>query len=324
MVRQMLPNKSVWDSIPPEKAQTMIRDLAQEIGQELRGEVMLSNARNQHMLSHIERTIAQVIDAQAAAGKRGRLAPWRVELEFGEGKPLGPLKLETPAGNTLLIRGKIDRVDKVQNGAAFAVIDYKYRGDALSLDRVYHGLSLQLLTYLLVLQRGGAGKLTPAGAFYVKLLRQLEKVDHPSQATPLDDPLFHLKTKPRGLINWQHRQLFDADHQAKSSDVVSLYIKNDGTLGNKNSCDGCESVEFDAILKLVERKLAAVADAIMGGAIDVKPYRLGDASPCVYCEYRNVCRFDPAINHYNPLPPMKREEVLQRALEEVQAQERHA
>jgi ATP-dependent helicase/nuclease subunit B len=316
MVRQMLPSKRVWDSIPAEKAQTMIRELAQEIGQELRGEVMLSSARNQHMLSHIEKTIAQVIDAQAAAGKRGRMAPWRVELEFGEGKPLGPLKLETPAGNTLLIRGKIDRVDKVQDGAAFAVIDYKYRGDSLSLDRVYHGLSLQLLTYLLVLQRGGAGKLTPAGAFYVKLLRQLEKIDHPSDATAVDDPLFHLKVKPRGLINWNHRELFDADHQSKASDVVSLYVKNDGTLGNKNNSDGCESVEFDAMLKLVERKLSAVADGIMGGTIDVKPYRIGDASPCVYCEYRSVCRFDPAINAYNHLPAMKREEVLQRVIEE--------
>jgi ATP-dependent helicase/nuclease subunit B len=313
----MLPSKAVWDAIPPDQAQTMIRDLAQEIGQELRGEVMLSSARNQHMLAHIEKTIGQVIDAQAAAGKRGRLAPWRVELEFGEGKKLGALKLDTPAGNTLLIRGKIDRVDKVQNGAAFAVIDYKYRGDSLSLDRVYHGLSLQLLTYLLVLQRGAAGKLTPAGAFYVKLLRQLEKVDHPEDATAVDDPLFHLKVKPRGLINWKHRQIFDAGHETKMSDVVSLYIRNDGTLGNKNSCDGCESSEFDAMLKVVERKLAAVADAIIGGTIEVSPYRIGDASPCVYCEYRSVCRFDPAINQYRHLTPMKREEVLRRAMEDL-------
>jgi ATP-dependent helicase/nuclease subunit B len=258
-----------------------------------------------------------VLDAQAAAGRRGRLVPWRVELEFGEGKAVPPLVLKTPAGNTLSLRGKIDRIDRVANEAAFAVIDYKYRGDSLSLDRVYHGLSLQLLTYLLVIQRGSGDKLRPAAAFYVKLLRQLEKVNHPDEATAPDDPVFHLKTKPRGIIDWQHRDLLDASHESKTSEVVALYLKNDGTMGNRNSTDGCESTEFAAMLKLVERRLSEVADQIISGQIEVKPYRIGDASPCVYCEYRNVCRFDPAINKYNHLPAMKREEVLQRVLDEA-------
>ena len=77
------------------------------------------------------------------------------------------------------IRGRIDRVDMLADQAAFAVIDYKLRGSQLSLERVYHGLSLQLLTYLLVLRENGrkltGRKLTPAAAFYIKLLRRLEE-----------------------------------------------------------------------------------------------------------------------------------------------------
>ena len=139
---------------------------------------MLSSARNEYILQRIEHTISQVLDAASAAGIRGKLIPWKAELQFGDGREIPPLVLNTPNGREVRLRGKIDRVDLLENQAAFAVIDYKYRGSSLALDWVYHGLSLQLLTYLLVLQANGnhlaKRKLVPAAAFYVQLLRQLQ------------------------------------------------------------------------------------------------------------------------------------------------------
>jgi len=43
----------------------------------------------------------------------------------------------------------------------------------------------------------------------------------------------------------------------------------------------------------------------------VRPYRIGLVTPCPHCEFRSVCRFDPAINSYLNLEPMKRSEVLE-------------
>jgi ATP-dependent helicase/nuclease subunit B len=63
-------------------------------------------------------------------------------------------------------------------------------------------------------------------------------------------------------------------------------------------------------LKLVSAKLGELADGILSGKIDVTPYRLNDTSPCPRCEYKSVCRFDPAINRYNHLKPIGREEVF--------------
>ena len=220
IVRQMLKERSGWKTPPP----ALVNELAQQLGKELRGELMLSSARNQYILKHIEKTIDQALAAQSAVGKRGRFTPWRAELQFGDGREIPALKLQTPQGRELKLKGKIDRVDRVEGQAAFAVIDYKYRGSTLALDWVYHGLSLQLLAYLLVLQNSGIEKdhrLTPAAAFYVKLLRQLEKVDHPADATKPDDPLFDLTVKPRGIIDWNRRDLIDPDIK-ESSDLVQL------------------------------------------------------------------------------------------------------
>ncbi|HEY7091179.1 MAG TPA: PD-(D/E)XK nuclease family protein [Tepidisphaeraceae bacterium] len=309
-----------WDAIPPAKLRPLIQALATEIGQDLRGELLLSTARNQYILGRIEKTIEHVMASQCCAGKRGKLTPWRAELTFGiDDKGLPPLILKTPGGNEIRLRGKIDRVDRLENSAQFAVVDYKLSGRTLALDEVYHGLSLQLLTYLLVLQRNGeqlADKpLTPVAAFYVRLLRQLESVKHPDEATDPSDPAFDLKVKPRGLIDIAHRRLLDASHSARDSEVVQIALKADGTLGYKDRSDGCETAEFAAMLGLVERKLTELADQIIAGRIDVHPYQKGKRSACVTCEYHSVCRFDVPPNHYKPIRSIPRAEVLKRALE---------
>ncbi len=48
------------------------------------------------------------------------------------------------------IRGRIDRIDsaKVGGKSYLRVIDYKSSSRDLDLNEVYHGISLQLLTYL--------------------------------------------------------------------------------------------------------------------------------------------------------------------------------
>ena len=74
---------------------------------------------------------------------------------------------------------------------------------------------------------------------------------------------------------------------------------------------------FAALLKFVRRRIGELADELIKGVIDVRPYRMGRATPCPQCEFRSVCRFDAGINRYLPLPPMKRSEVLKIIVEEA-------
>jgi ATP-dependent helicase/nuclease subunit B len=186
----------------------------------------------------------------------------------------------------------------------------------LRLDEVIHGLSLQLLTYLLVLQANGqelfAAKVKPVAAFYAKLLRSLESIKHPEDATPPEDPSFDLKTKPRGVFDEQYiGQLDDQMTPGTNSQVVACRINQDGSLGNANNNDAVESDAFEAVLRFVERRIGQLADELLGGRIDAWPYRLGQETPCTHCDFRSVCRFDPAINEYHHLPAMKRAEALE-------------
>jgi ATP-dependent helicase/nuclease subunit B len=324
LVGDMVRRRKRWGAEPKNVTQGAIRKFSQAIGESLRGELMLSSARNQYLLNHIERTLDQIIDSQEAAAARGKFNPIRTELEFGltGESELRALELTTAKGNRLRLRGKIDRVDLLEDQAAFAVIDYKLSGSALSLDRVYHGISLQLLTYLLVLQANGealAGKpLTPAAAFYVQLLRQLDDVDHPNDATDPEDEKFHLQVKPRGLL---HRRFLNAiDDQltpGTASEVVAVRLNKDGAIGLRRSSDAAEHEEFAALMRHVEMKLAELGDEIVGGRIDIAPYRMNGLTPCPACEYRAVCRFDTLTNRYHHLTVLGREGVLEKLAQEA-------
>ena len=315
VVRDALRQRTDWCELEPRLTQQLIGQFADEVGRSLRGELMLSTARNKYLLRHIEKTLDRVCATQKAVLNRGSFRPIFTELGFGvEGGKLPPLSLKTPNGRTVLLHGKIDRVDRVRDGSEVAVIDYKMRETRLALSDVYHGLSLQLLTYLLVLQASGeklAGKpLTPVAAFYARLLRSCEPVDHQDDAPDQNDPAFHLRAKPRGIFNAQHLGHIDAQLETGPSEVVQAFVNKDGNFGRIDQSDVADSAAFASLLNYVRRRIGELADRIIAGEIEVKPYRIGRETPCPNCEFRSVCRFDPGINTYLNLPPMKRSEVL--------------
>jgi ATP-dependent helicase/nuclease subunit B len=319
VVASMLARKQRWQDVPPDEQQALIHAVAQDVGQRLRGEIMLSTARNRYLLQRIEQTLAEVTAGQAAAARRGAFAPAFAELTFGPhgDAKLPGLEIETPHRRTVVLQGKIDRVDVLADEAAVAVIDYKLSGNALSLERVYHGLSLQLLTYLLVLrengQRLGGKRLTPAAAFYVRLLRQLDDVKHPDDCP--EEALLDLRVKPRGIFEGRYLPHLDANCTKGQSEVVNAYLKTDGTPGNKARTDVADPAEFAALIDHVRRRIGELADLILDGSIDLHPYQIRGQSPCPNCEFRPVCRFDPAINRYHHLDPISREDVLKRLVE---------
>jgi ATP-dependent helicase/nuclease subunit B len=316
IVERVLREKADLCALDASAARELISEFAAEVGRSLRGELMLSSARNQYLLKRIEKTLERVCATQKAVLARGAFRPAFAELEFGMGdQSLPPLHIRTPQGRDVMLRGKIDRVDLARDGAEVAVIDYKMRGSTLDLASVYHGLSLQLLTYLLVLESSGESlfkrKVTPVAAFYARLLRSLEPIKHPSEATDVDDPAFDLKVKPRGVFDGRFlQQLDDAVEPGKTSDVVHCRVNKDGGIGNINASDAADSEAFAALLRYVRKRIGELADELVGGSIEVMPYRMGLATPCARCDYRSVCRFDPGINHYLHLESMKRGAVL--------------
>ncbi len=321
IVRELIDSGRSWQDLEDADAKRRLSRLTARVGEYLRDELMLSTARNRYLLGHVEKTLDLIASAQKSAAQRGGFRPAFVEIGFGS-KPddrMPPLAIRTPAGNETLLAGKIDRVDLLPDGSVSAM-DYRLSADALDAAGAYHGLYLQLLSYLLVLEKNGQhltneGNLSPAAAFCVQLSRSVRK-DDPLKAPASDEPKFHLMEKPRGVFDLRIARQLDNSLADGNSEVVQLFVKKDGTIGRPESSDAAGSPEFAALLRHVENRIGQIADEIMSGRIDIRPYRMGLDTPCPRCEFRALCRLEPSPGCYDDLEPMKRDQMLQRVAEE--------
>ena len=321
VIGQMIRNKQEWNG-PSAQARPLIRANAAAVGRQLRDHIMISTGRNRHMLERAQNELELTVATQEAVAARGDFVPSMVNVKFGreDKAQIPPLTIDSPNEHAVHLKGTIDRVDFASlgnGGLAASAIQYRLSDPSFRLDRVYHGLSLQLLTYLLVLQANGQSlrgqPLTPAAAFYVKTLRGLESIDHPDEATPPSDPQFLFKDKARGLIDIDFVTRFDREFTRKS-DVFMVEITKEGAPSGRGN-DAVTSHEFGLLLQLVRVRIGEIVDRLITGDISVKPYRINNESPCATCEFRSVCRFDPATERYRHLEPMNRVQVLEAAKE---------
>lgn len=283
---------------------------------------MLSTARNKYLLGRVERTLNEVVASQAEMMRRGQFRPGFSGVGFGEKGSLPALRLTTPGGREAVLRGSIDRVDVLPEGRHVAVFDYKISTGPLSMQDVYYGMSLQLLSYLLVLQASGeelAGKpLTPVAAFYLPLVRKIRDVKDPNDPKEVAEPgspKFNLRVKPRGVFDAEYLDALDTSLETGRSDVVAAYRNKAGGLGFRNATDVAEPAEFAALLGFVHRRLGELADQILAGRVDAAPYWINRNTPCPRCDYRSVCRFETTVNRYTILAPLRRDDVLRRMVE---------
>ena len=322
LVEQMLRRRRDWSSLPPAQARELVQSYAAQVARELRGDLLLRAGRNRYLLGRIERILEDIITSQRVAAQRGKFEPALAGVSFGsEGADLPALVIETPAGRQIQLSGRIDRVDMLQEQAAMAVMDYHARGKSLIWASVYHGLSVQLLSALLVLQAHGRKLLgvdpKPAAALYVQLLRQLDAVNHPSDAAEPTEPSFLLGPRRRGVVDEQYVRDLDGELETGQSDLLGVFIKKDGDFGKREWTDVTSADELAAVLLLVRRQLARLADQIMDGRIEVRPYRIGTTTPCPSCQFRSVCRFEPAVNPYRFVNLQGKGQVIEKAMEEA-------
>ncbi|RJP32484.1 MAG: hypothetical protein C4547_13880 [Phycisphaerales bacterium] len=293
----------------------------QRVCARLRTELEASHARDAYLIRRASRRIGDAVQAQRVIARGGRLRPFRTEQSFGfdDADSLPAVELVTPKGRRILLRGYMDRVDlaELADEALGVVIDYKEgRNKRLDLSMAYQGVSLQLLGYLVALAQVGrtpAGRpIRPIGALLVGLSPHYESVDHPDDAPEFAIP--YGLDKPRGLIHAGHLDVFD--HQLPAGQRSQYYqfgLKKDGTLGWVDNSDSATPEAFAALLRRTERIMADLADRMIDGQIAVNPYRAGGHSPCTWCLYGSVCRYEPGMAPTRKLTPLKRTEILERA-----------
>jgi len=304
----------------------LLKILNEQIEQVIQTSSFISNFRrhsphNAYIISSAAEVLEDCVLAVGQMVRAGSFRPSFSEVTFGQVKDapdtLGKYEIALSDKRILSLDGKIDRLDiaDIDNMRVAIVFDYKRKDTSFSWSKFYYGLDMQLPLYMLAVcnTSGSKTKFMPsvnvAGAFYmpVEVGPQRATLDEISKKTDT----FNYKAK--GIFNGRFFQLLDSAASSGWSKFYSFRMTSrDEQYGNYSISAALNPYDFEKVLKFTERKILRLAEEILCGEISVRPYRLSGKSPCSYCEYNSVCRFDWQINDYNPLVSLGKTEVLEK------------
>lgn len=243
--------------------------------------------------------------------REGKIESSLFEAPFGRGRRIPAIEIECSlnspdelsGGNgaagtqgRVYIEGKIDRVDYLENGRV-KIIDYKTGSEKFDLREARGGYRLQLMTYLKAAQQGNKeseGR-EPAGVFYFLIddpKSDLTGTGREKFAEKISSDLRkYFKLNGIMVDDPDVIQSIAGDFDG-NSDIVPLRKNKDGTIKGTGSDFLLNEEEFAQLQADVDAQLKRIADELLSGRIEIKPKKTDKTSPCTYCQYRGICRFD--------------------------------
>ena len=199
------------------------------------------------------------------------------------------ITLDDGSTQTVTIGGTVDRVDMAycdDGSRQIRVIDYKTGKKEASLSRIYYGLDLQLLLYLLTLSDNNKDNgCQPSAAVY-----------YPAGTTPLKDIKDPSEELKRGMWLDSHRETGFAvegtQQELERDNYNGKYIDKSGK--QKYDCLYSATTIEKTKLANLESRIAKVirenAGKVKSGCVDAKPlWEKGKLISCKYCEYNDIC-----------------------------------
>jgi ATP-dependent helicase/nuclease subunit B len=269
---------------------------------------------NEYIINSATDILAESVRAYAKMAKAGSFRQIASEFAFGMNAK-DPIQCRLPISDaeTIALKGMIDRIDSADiDGRQVALIfDYKRKSQTVSWSRFYHALDMQLAIYMLAISGAklDSGKIEAvAGAFYIPI----ETAPSKGSIADLKHHADKFTHKAKGIFDGQFADALHSDLALGHWDkFYNFFTTKDQPYGHFSSSGALKPDQFKHLLEFTRTKIIQLAAQITSGCINITPYRLGTTSPCDYCDYRAVCKFDWQINDYNPLAPAGKKEVLQ-------------
>ena len=267
------------------------------------------NAHHRYIIEAAGQTLKDFVITLREFRKASLFKQTAAELEFGPDKDI-QLTIKRGPRPFISFRGKIDRLDiaDIDGQTAGVVFDFKRTSRSANFAKMLYGLDLQLPVYLLAIrEKRGLTPLIPVGAFYLPIEGGVES-----------KPLSQLGqegttlNKAKGLFDGRFTDSLDTAAGGGWNRYYNFFISKDGPYGNYASSGALKPEDFDALLKYTVECVKKLVEQLADGKIDITPYRLGTGSPCSWCDYRSLCRFDWQVNEYNILESCDKEEALEK------------
>lgn len=218
--------------------------------------------------------------------------PLGYEMKFDDSN-IGCIEFDLGNGRKAKVTGVIDRSDIYhgKDGDYVRVVDYKTGSKVFNLTDVFYGLDIQLFVYLNALVAGN-DKYKYGGALYFKIDDPIFKADSRHDEDKTESKILS-ELKMKGLMLGE-QEILDASDGTTAASAKKATYQN-----------------FMDLDKHLRRIIADLCKEMSDGKIDINPYNKQNFSPCQYCGYQSICRFDVRKkgNNYDYLDKLKDDEV---------------
>jgi ATP-dependent helicase/nuclease subunit B len=304
--------------------QELLSILKEQIQKVIQADTFISSfirhsPHNAFIISSAAEVLEDCVLAIAQMVRAGSFRPAVSEVSFGRARDasrsIGKYELTLADSRSISFNGKIDRIDiaEIDGQNTALIFDYKRSRSAarFSWANLYHGLDIQLPLYMLALRNAARCEIEPlssadaAGAFYMPIEVAAERAAL-DEIPKKEEKFCH---KAYGIFNGEYYRLLDS---TGSNSYYNFFVTKKGDqYGKENISGALRPSDFEKVLTFTTEKIIDLAEQIVSGCIVAEPYRLSGSSPCSYCEYQSVCRFDWQINDYNHLLALPKSRVLE-------------
>ena len=308
-----------WRQLTDEERKKLVKESVAQVTAEYGNTIMASSARNAYLAGRVERMTDRTIWALAEQVKKGDFEPAGFEVSFSAIDNLKAMRIRLSEDEELQLKGRIDRLDlcRDEDYVYVKIIDYKSGSTSFDLAALYYGLQLQLVVYmdaaLEMEERKNPGcQAVPAGIFYYHIADPLADGQKGTDPEEIERQILR-QLRMNGLVNSDLEVIRRLDREIeKESDVIPVAMKDGYVQESRSSV--ADTARFSAMRRFVGRKLRESGQQILGGKIDLKPYKEGNRSACDYCPYHAVCGFDTktAGFGYRRLKSLSTEEIWEK------------
>ncbi|MCR5141570.1 MAG: PD-(D/E)XK nuclease family protein [Ruminococcus sp.] len=204
-------------------------------------------------------------------------------------------------GISIDLHGAVDRADiyETEHGTWLRIVDYKSGKQSFSKSSVYNGLDLQMLIYLLALSSGRSGlsdkELIPCGlnyfhTVYVPPAFNCAEVYEFEQKGELEQQIYLTRAnayKPEGVMDPSSKDFLNMAHNGVYT--VFSYTKA-GAMSAAGKRSSVTENELRAMELFALTKVTEMAEGLKNGEISPDPLAIGNKLPCVYCDYKAMCK----------------------------------
>ena len=297
-VSRKLTAEDRWDSISEDECRSFVSDIAKLEAANYREGIFNFGNEERYKTRRIEDTCFHVCWALVEQVRAGKIEKSLYEVPFGRERSIAPIEVDL-GSSTVYIEGKIDRLD-ILEGDRVKIVDYKTGKETFNEKEARAGYRLQLMLYLKAAQEKVR---RPAGVFYFHIADQ--RVD----LTGTEREKFFEKISKEmrkffrlsGIMVDSGAVIEDiAGEFSGFSDILPLRRNTAGEVSATSEGFLLSDEQFEQLQADVDVQIEKLCRQLSDGRIAIHPKKTEKQSPCTYCDYKGICRFDlsfPGCNY---------------------------